>query len=312
MRKSLVIISAIILVLSVYSLIPVAMLYLSSDPPLYSNSQAIDRLKMHDGNYFKFIALGDNHAGFIYDDSATLKEVRHINREDRFKSKVPVDFVIIAGDLTFDKGTPWQYRIFNRIRSMIKYPVICAVGNHDGNMRRNKELFKQYVGDKEFSFTNRNCYFVILDNAINDLSNAQFSWLEEELKRSAPYAHRFVIMHKSPLSPYQQSWFRPELSKWAYRFMKLCEKYKVDMVITGHEHMFRDMVHGGVRYITSGGGGMLTTFPSWDGGYLHYLSVRVYGDYVDYEVRKVFPPFWEYVTYYIWKDLFYFLKDVVF
>ena len=30
--------------------------------------------------------------------------------------------------------------------------------------------------------------------------------------------------------------------------------------------------------------------PTWDGGYLHYLSIRVYGDYLDYEVRKVFPP----------------------
>jgi hypothetical protein len=38
--------------------------------------------------------------------------------------------------------------------------------------------------------------------------------------------------------------------------------------------------------------------------------VRVYGDYVDFEVRKVFPPLWEYLTYYMWKELFYMLKSV--
>lgn len=311
MRKALLIVAVLILAVSLYSFAPVVFLYLRPDPPIYTNAQAAERLKSNDGSYFQFIAFGDNHAGFVFDDSSTLKEVRRINREDRFKGKVPVDFVVIAGDLTFDKGTPWQYRVFNRIRSMIKFPVICAAGNHDDDTRRNKDLFKQYAGKNEFSFTDRNCYFILVDNTINDLTNAQFAWIEEELKKSAAYAHRFVVMHKSPLSLYQQSWFRPELSRWSYRFMKLCEKYKVDMVITGHEHMFREGVYGGVRYITSGGGGMLTTIPSRDGGFLHYVSVRVFGDYVDYEVRKVFPPFWEYITYYLWKDIFYFVKDVI-
>ena len=93
--------------------------------------------------------------------------------------------------------------------------------------------------------------------------------------------------------------------------MKLCEKYKVDIVFSGHEHMFRKMEFGGVRYIVSGGGGMIPHIPAWDGGYLHYIVVKVYGDYVDYEVRKVFPPAWELFTYYIWKDAFYFLKSVL-
>ena len=57
---------------------------------------------------------------------------------------------------------------------------------------------------------------------------------------------------------------------------------------------------------------MLTQIPESDGGYLHYVVVRVYGDYVDYEVRKVFPPLWEYLTYYMWKELFYFVKDIVY
>lgn len=310
MRKSFIIIVIIISTLAVYSFIPVLILYLRPDPPIYTNARAVEQLKDNDGNYFKFVIFGDNHAGLVFNDSAFLKEIWHINREDRYKGKIPVDFVAIAGDVTF-RGSPWQYRIFNRLRSMIKFPVICTDGNHDNDTHRNKELFKQYVGKNEFSFTDRNCYFILLDNTINDLTQGQFNWLEEELKRSAAYAHRFVIMHKSPISMYQLSWFRPETSRWSYRFMKLCEKYKVDMVITGHEHMFRTGIYGGVRYITCGGGGIITWAPRDEGGYLHYVVVRVYGDYVDYEIRKIFPPFWEYLTYYLWKDLYYFIRNII-
>jgi predicted phosphodiesterase len=311
MKKFLIIISILILALAVYSIIPVVALYLSGDPVPYSNEQALAKLKNNDGSYFKFIVTSDNHAGMIFNDSAALKEIRSMNREDRFKDKIPVDFVILAGDVTF-RGKPWQYRIFNRLRKMIKYPVICAVGNHDDDETHDLTLFKKYIGETDFSFNDRNCYFIFVNNGINDLSNIQFAWIEDELKKSAPYAHRFIVVHKQPLSSYQQTWYRPGLSKWSYRFMKMCEKHKVDMVIGGHEHMFRENIHGGVKYITCGGGGIITWAPWWDGGYLNYVSIRVYGDYVDYEVRKIFPPFWEYITYYLWKDLYYIIKDVIF
>jgi hypothetical protein len=152
----------------------------------------------------------------------------------------------------------------------------------------------------------------VLANMVTELNEQQCEWLESELKKSQAYKHRFIFMHKQALSLYQRSWFRPELGKWSYPFMKLCETYKVDIVFAGHEHMFREGTYGGVRYVISGGGGMLIQIPEADGGYLHYVVVRVYGDYVDYEVRKVFPPLWEYLTFYMWKELFYSVKDIFF
>jgi hypothetical protein len=72
--------------------------------------------------------------------------------------------------------------------------------------------------------------------------------------------------------------------------MKLCEKYKVDIVFSGHEHLFKEKEFGGVQYITSGGGGGMILHPVRSGGgFLHYLVVRVYNDYVDYEVRQIYP-----------------------
>ncbi len=307
MKKIITIFLWLVLATAIYSLVPVAVLYLGPDPAPYTNVDAVKKLENNTGDGFKFIILGDNHAGLIFDDSAALKLIWNINREGRFR-KLPVDFVAIAGDATFD-SSEWDYRMFNRIRARVRWPVITAMGNHD-NKRDGAALFKKYIGEEIFTFADRNSFFIILNNASNDLNKEEFAALEENLEIGSAYKHTFIITHKAPLSPYQQSWYRPEVSPWSYRFMTLCEKYKVDIVFTGHEHMFKEAVYGGVRYITSGGGGMLTHFPGQDGGYLHYVVVRVYGDYVDYEARKIFPPFWEFLTYYMWKDIFYSLRDV--
>lgn len=310
MKIFLKILALIIIAGMIVSLIPVVALYLGKDTAGPTNDEIVDKLKDNKGNVFSFIVFGDNHAGFIFDDSAFLKLIRRMNRENRFR-KLNIDFVVNLGDIAFVKGTRWDYRIYNRLRAKIKWPVISLMGNHDDD-RHGEHLFREYLGKKEFSFVNRNSYFIVMDNKITSLSEEQCKWLEEELQKSAPYAHRFVFMHKQAMSLYQQSWFRPELGSWSYRFMKLCEKYKVDIVFAGHEHMFREAVYGGVRYVMSGGGGMFIQIPESDGGYLHYLVVRVYGDYVDFEVRKVFPPLWEFFTYYMWKELFYSLKAVLY
>ena len=307
MKKLIKVLAIIIAAATVYSFLPAAVLYLRTSPALYTNEEAVGKLVSNKGDYFEFIVMADDHAGLVLDDSAALKLVRNINRESRF-NKVPIDFVEITGDITF-RGSVWDYAIFNKIRSLVKMPVVCAMGNHD-NDKDNGELFKRYAGKNELSFADRNSYFVMINNGSNDITEKQFSYLEEELKRSATYTHRFVFMHKSPAA-FQQSWYRPELSPWSYRLMKLCEKYKVDMVFSGHEHMFKHGSYGGVKYITSGGGGIITHIPADDGGFLHYVVVKVYGDYVDYEVRRIFPPLWEFFAYYMWKDAFYLLKGIL-
>ena len=122
--------------------------------------------------------------------------------------------------------------------------MISAVGNHDDD-QGGAALFKKYAGPENSLLRTEIAYFIVIDNAIGNMTDAQFSKLEEELKKSSDYAHRFVIMHKPAISPYFQSWYRPERNPWSYRFMKLCEKYKVDIVFSGHEHMFNEKTFGG-------------------------------------------------------------------
>jgi hypothetical protein len=307
LKKAIQYTGIVILALALYSMLPLGWFYFVKKdvlPP--KNEQLLEEIKKNKGNYYEFIVLGDCHSGLLFDDSASIRLADKINHERRYE-KIPIDFVIISGDVTF-RGSDWDYKNFNKFRSLIRWPVLSAFGNHDDD-NGGEERFNKYVGVKEFSFKDRNSYFIVINNSSGDLTETQFEKLESDLNEAQAYKHRFVILHKAPMSIYQQSWYRPETSSWSYRFMKLCEKYNVTMVFSGHEHMYVTGIYGGVRYIVSGGGGIITKAPEADGGYLHYVVVRIYKDYIDYEVRKVYPPFWQYITYYMWKNLVYFVRD---
>ena len=293
----------IFVLMVIYSLLPLVSFYFVKGASKNDNNEkAVNELKNNEGVYFSFIVFGDNHAGLCFNDAAALKEIWNMNREDRF-GKSPIDFVLNVGDVTLD-GSGRQFLNYKKLQSLIKYPLVSAIGNHDEPF-----LFKEFCGMKEFVFVNRNSYFIVLDNEIGELSEKQFVYLEEKLKDAQKYENIFIAMHKPPFDPYQQEWYNMDNSPWAFRFRKLCARYNVDMVFSGHKHMFKSETFDGVENVVTGGGGMLIEIPEADGGYLHYVKVTVNHDYVKYEVRKVSPPLWEYVTYYFWKEAVYWARN---
>ena len=288
----------------VYSFLPLIPFWMMEPaPPEDNNTSNVRELTENKGEYFSFIVFGDNHAGLFLNDAATLKEIWHMNREDRFR-KVPIDFVLSVGDVSLD-GKRSHFLAYKKMQKLIKYPVIVAIGNHD-----DRQLFKEFCGEEEFAFVNRNSYFIILDNEEGPLTDEQFQWLEGHLRKGQEHDHIFIAMHKPPYDPYQQEWYNEDNSSSSYRFRKLCGKYDVDMVFAGHKHMYQHQRFDGVDYITTGGGGMIIEIPESEGGYLHYVRVMVNNDYVTYEVRKISPPLWEYVVYYFWKEAVYWARNL--
>ena len=251
---------------SFFPLIPFWMM--KGAPDTDNNKKTVEALEVNEGSYFSFIVSGDNHAGLIFNDAATLKQIWQMNREDRFL-KVPIDFVLSTGDVTLN-GKPGHFKAYKKLQKLLRWPVIAAIGNHD-----RPDLFSKHVGKKDFVFRNRNSFFIVIDNEVGELTNDQFIWLEEKLQEGVEYDHIFVTLHKPPFDPYQQEWYNMDNSPWAYKFRKLCAKFNVDIVFSGHKHMFKEEKFDGVTYVVTGGGGMLTEIPEADGGYLHY--VRGYG-----------------------------------
>ena len=294
---------AVILVLSaviIYSALPIIpYLFMSSASNDVNNQAGIEKLKGNKGDYFSFIVFGDSHNGLFTNDASSLKLIWHMNREDRFR-KVPIDFVLHTGDVSLN-GSEWDFRSWKKIQRLIKYPVVAAIGNHDDG-----KLFEEYCGARQYAFLNRNSYFIVVDNAED---GPDLIWLEEKLKEAQKCDHTFVIMHKPPCDPYQQEWYNIDNAPWAYELRKLLAKYRVDMVFAGHKHMFKDQRFDGIDYITTGGGGMLIEIPESEGGYLHYIRVMVNHGYVTYEVRKISPPLWLHISYYLVKEAIYWARN---
>ena len=284
----------------IYSALPlIPYLFVSPASNDVNNQTSIHKLKDNKGGYFSFIVFGDSHNGLFTNDASSLKLIWHMNREDRFR-KAHIDFVLSVGDVSLN-GSEWDFRAWKKIQRLIKYPVIAAIGNHD-----DRELFEEYCGDRQFVFSDRNSYFIVIDNAED---GPDLVWLEDRLKEGQKHDHTFVIMHKPPCDPYQQEWYNIDNAPWAYQLRKLLAKYHVDMVFAGHKHMFKHQRFDGVDYITTGGGGMLIEIPESEGGYLHYIRVMVNQDYVTYEVRKVSPPLWLHTTYYLVKEALYWVRN---
>ncbi|MGA2915190.1 MAG: metallophosphoesterase [Sedimentisphaerales bacterium] len=296
----------ILVALASYYFIPPIFFWLFAAPAEMSdnNQSNIEKLKNNQNATFSFIVFGDNHAGLFFHDVTTLKLISHINREDRF-GKMPIDFVLNTGDVTLC-GKPSQFLAFKKEQKLIKYPLFAAIGNHEN---KENKLFEKYMGKTEFAFADRNSYFIIIDNTENELTDNQFEWFEKCLIEGQKYEHIFVVAHKPAFIPYFQSRQVTVKSgrKWAYKFRNLCTKYKVDMVFSGHYHMFKHEKIDGVDYIATGGGGgtIPIEIPESDGGYFHYVRVVVDNRYVGYEVRKVSPPLWVYFSYYFWKEAAY-------
>ena len=310
MKKIWKIIFILFILINVYSLIPVISLYFEKAPAEWTtNEEVVKNLEKNEEPYFSFIVISDTGSGFFMNESVTLKIASRINKEDRFK-KGPIDFVINIGDVTF-RGRESHFQNYAKIKNKIKFPVIDVIGNHDDDYTGRSDLFNKYCGKKEFSFSDRNSYFIVLDNLNGDFTEEQFLSFEKELEKGKAYEHIFVFLHKPPFNPFSETWYRAETNPWSLRFMHLCDKYGVDIVFSGHEEGHRIVKFGSVTYVVAAGGGSLMVQPSSEGGFLNYIVIKVNRNYVDYEVKKVSPPIWEFFTYYMWKDFVYFLKGIL-
>jgi 3',5'-cyclic AMP phosphodiesterase CpdA len=145
-------------------------------------------------------------------------------------------------------------------------PVLPALGNHDIHTDRGAPLLSNFVlprnsatGDSRFySFRQANALFLCLDveSSPYGYGSAQYGWLVETLA-SSDAEWKFVYFHEPPYSSAGGNGvIRLILSP-------LFERYGVDVVFCGHEHLYertfpiRDFGFAGpgVVYVTEGGGG---------------------------------------------------------
>jgi len=192
-----------------------------------------------------------------YGDSRSNPEA-HRAVARHFNSHSP-DFILHTGDCVSSGNVyqAWGPEFFAPLADILDHvPIFIARGNHEGKADNLLRLFDMPGGRTWYSFDYGPLHVVVLDSY--EEGRAVLDWLEKDLAGStAPW--KIAAYHE------------PTFNLGGYRsaagrttFLPLFEKYGVDVVLTGHSHMyerFRPLCRAGVpgarpiTFITTGGGG---------------------------------------------------------
>lgn len=171
------------------------------------------------------------------------------------------DLALHTGDVSLNPGENGGPAEFFRVEAPLlkSVPIVAARGNHDDSVSRFVDAFVQPLGAGDASwYTERfgNVAVVVLDtNESVSASGAQGRWLAQTLGTLAAdpgVDFTFVVMH---WGPYDSGSGHGSNLDVRTELVPLFERYGVDVVFSGHDHIFeRSTVHG-VRYVVTGGGG---------------------------------------------------------
>ncbi len=224
---------------------------------------------------FSFLAFGDSGSG-------TGEQRELAAQMDKFKP----DFVLHTGDVLsdgLDADADNQY--FKPYANLLsRAPFFLALGNHDygrevktpagkGFLKENFTPFHSVpltgLPPHYYFFDEAGARFFVLDsNAFSgakfapDLApgSKQYKWLDYFLSKSADKNWRFVVLHQ----PLYSTGAHPADEALVKALEPLFLKYKVDLVLQGHDHDYERTLPikeglpdeaSGIIYLTLGGGG---------------------------------------------------------
>ncbi|MFW5739947.1 MAG: metallophosphoesterase family protein [Myxococcota bacterium] len=176
--------------------------------------------------------------------------------------QVPGQFLLHTGDVVSrgDDDEAWR-RFFAIEAGLLRdRPLFVTLGNHDmsGRWKRTREdyqrLFGRPSGRTYFSFRWGNVRFYVLDT-MDSFSGAQGEWFRKMLesnREEAGVEHRFVSLHHGPFSSGPHG---PNERFIDDGLLDALRDGGVELVMSGHDHLYERGEVGALKYIVSGGAG---------------------------------------------------------
>jgi len=212
----------------------------------------------------RFIVLSDLHIG---GSSGNYRPV-----VEKVVDRSP-DFVILSGDMVFSNGynqTEWDI-LWNETLLPLRnnnIPIYPVIGNHDSPYEVPLPLWKNIswdidVGKGWYSFIVSNVNFVIVENSFHHTWNCNeydpYGYVTEQIASSESALQEdthwtFLISHKGAYwntTAHPQTWFGINDSDYICNqqiFNEWLTKYKIDMFISGHQHMTDTYYQNGTIY----------------------------------------------------------------
>jgi 3',5'-cyclic AMP phosphodiesterase CpdA len=196
----------------------------------------------------KFAAIGDNGNG-----SQEQRDVA--NQMVKSRAAFPFDLVIMLGDNMYGGQSPRDFvnKFEQPYAALLKADVKfqASLGNHDLVTNVNYPYFNMN-GQRYYSFVRGNVRFLALDST--ERSPKQLAWIESTL-RDAREDWKICYFHH----PLYSNAARHGADVGArVQFEPLFTKYGVDVVFSGHDHVYeRIKPQKGIYYFVSGAAGQL-------------------------------------------------------
>ena len=168
-----------------------------------------------------------------------------------------IDTWLMLGDNAYRSGTQEQFNksIFNAFPKMLKSHVLWPViGNHDARRWAFYDIFEFPTqgesggvasgSESYFSFEKGNVHFVLLDSQTvdRDADGEMAQWLKKDLAANTKL-WTIAIFHHPPYSKgshdsdsYYDS--RGRMVQMRENILPILEKYDVDLVLSGHSHVY--------------------------------------------------------------------------
>lgn len=183
-------------------------------------------------------------------------------------------FIIGTGDYPADgsKYHQWIEQFFKPARNLLgRIPIWPAIGNHErtrqsGDPQEEEShffsLFDLPGNERWYRVDYGYTTLLIIDsNSSMEPGSEQYEWLRGQL-RSQRKRFTLVAFHHPPLTSGPHGRRNPDGTprEWpidqGQRFLvPLFEMYGVDLVLTGHDHIYERSQKNGVYYVVTGGGG---------------------------------------------------------
>ena len=196
----------------------------------------------------RFAVIGDSGTG----DAPQFDVARQM---EVYRQVVGYDFVIMLGDNIYGGHSPQDFaRKFEApykplLDAGVKF--YASLGNHDNPDER---LYKPFNmgGERYYTFKKQDVTFFVLDSTYMD--PVQLAWVEKELRNSnSPWK---ICYFHHPL--YSNGKFHGSDLDLRTRLAPLFQKYGVNVVFSGHDHVYeRFKPQNGIYYFVLGSSGQL-------------------------------------------------------
>jgi hypothetical protein len=203
----------------------------------------------------------------------------------QYHTLFPFEFVLMMGDNLYGGEAPQDFekKFAEPYKALLdqKVKFYATLGNHDLALQANYQNFNMN-GKEYYRFKKGNVAFYSLNS--NYMDKKQVKWLEDELSKDTS-EWKVCFFHHPPYSSAKKHGSDPQLREVVEPIFL---KYGVDVVLTGHDHVYeRIKPQKGIYYFVSGAGGKLRegdvqdTSPLIEKSYdrdLHFMLFEVVGD----------------------------------